>query len=161
MFGLGRRYAFRRQVTGLTAGQPALQIQAPTNKSIILLRAYIGQETSETSLQTAIRLVRKSAAATVTAAVIGTDVVPLDLNDAASTVQVGTAATGYAASTTGTSATGGVIHQESFNQVGSGWLWLPVPEERIVVGAGAILALEPTETNATNLFNCGIVFVEI
>lgn len=158
MFGLGRTFAFRRQVTGLTAGQPALQIQAPTNKSIVLIRAYIGQETSETSLQTSVRIVRKSAAATVTAATIAADVRPLDTSNT-STVQVGTAATGYAASTTGT--TSDTLIQESYNQVGSGWLWLPVPEERIVVPAGGLIALEPVETIATNLFNCGIVFVEI
>lgn len=158
----GRSYAFRAQVTGVTAGRPVLQLQAPTNASLVILRAYIGQETSETSTQTGIRLVTKSSAATVTAATIGTDIMPLDFDDAASTVQTGTSNTGYNASTTGTTtAAGGVKVQESWNIVGNGWLWLPVPEERITVPAGVIFALEPTETIATNLFNCGIHFLEM
>jgi|SRR5215218_6415005 len=157
----GRSYTFRARITGITADRPVLQIQAPTNKTLYILRAYAGQETSETSLQTAFRLARKSAAATVTAAVIGTDVVALDSNDSASTVQVGTAATGYNASTTGTTATGGTLHQEAWNQVGGGWLYLPLPEERIAVPAGTILALEPVETIGTNIFDCGITFLEI
>lgn len=158
MFGLGRRYAFRRQITNLTADRAMLQIQAPTTKSIILARAYVSQNSVETSTQTGVRLVRKSAAATVTAAVIANDVRPLDSNDAASTVQVGTSATGYAASTAGTNSD--TLIQESYNIVGSGWLWLPVPEMRIVVPATTIIALEAVET-ITGVFECGIEFIEI
>lgn len=155
----GRSYVFRRQVTGTTADRALLQIQAPTDTSIVILRAWVNQETSEASLQTGIRLARKSAAQTVTAAVIATDVFPLDPDDAASTVQVGTAATGYVGTTAGT--TSGVLIQEGYNVVGNGWLYLPVPEERILLKAGAIIALESTETIATSLFNCGIVFLEM
>lgn len=155
----GRSYVFRRQVTGLTADRALLQLQAPSDTSLVILRAWCSQETSETSLQTGIRLTRKSTAQTVTAAVIATDVFPLDPDDAASTVQVGTANTGYVGTTAG--GTSSVLIQEGYNVVGSGWLYLPVPEERITVKAGAFLILEATETIATSLFNCGIVFLEL
>ncbi len=155
----GRTYVFRRQVTGVTADRALLQLQAPTDTSIIILRAWVGQETSETSLQTGIRLARKSAAQTVTAAVLATDVLSLDPDSASATVQVGTAATGYVGTTAGT--TSAVLIHEAYNVVGSGWLYLPVPEERITVKAGGFLTLEATETIAASLFDCGIVFAEM
>ena len=142
----------------MAADRALLQIQAPSDTSIVILRAWVGQSSSETSTQTAIRLVRKSAAATVTAAVIANDVRPLDPDDTASTVQVGTSATGYNASTAGTNAD--TLIQEAYNIVGSGWLYLPVPEERITVKAGGIIAIEAVEA-VTATVECGVIFLEL
>lgn len=153
----GRSYSYRRQITNMAADRALLQIQAPSDASIVILRAWVGQSSSETSTQTAVRIVRKSAAATVTAAVIATDVFPLDPDDAASTLQVGTANTGYNASTAGTNS--GTLIQEAYNIVGNGWLYLPVPEERIVVKAGAFIALEAVEA-ITATVECGVIFME-
>lgn len=154
----GRTYVFRRQLTNATADRALLQIQAPTDTSIIILRAWCSQNASTTSAAVGIRLVRKSAAATVTAAVIATDVFPLDPDDSASTLQVGTTATGYNASNAGTNS--GTLLQEGFNLVGGGWLYLPVPEERITVKAGGIIAVEAVTTMTATL-EAGVVFLEV
>lgn len=152
-----RAYSFRRQITNMAADRALLQIKAPTDASIIILRAWVGQSSSETSTQTACRIVRKSSAATVTAAVIATDVFPLDEDDAASTVQVGTTSTGYNASTAGTNSA--TLLQEPYNIVGNGYLYLPVPQELITVKAGGIIALEAVEA-ITATVECGIIFLE-
>ncbi len=154
----GRTYAFRRQLTNAVADRALLQIQAPTDTSIVLLRAWVNQTASTTSAQVGVRIVRKSAAAAVTAAVIASDVFPLDPDDTASTLQVGAAATGYNASTAGTNS--GTIMEEGFNLVGGGYLYLPVPEERITVKAGGIIALEAV-TAMTATLEAGIVFLEL
>jgi hypothetical protein len=154
----GRPYVFRRQLTNATADRALLQLQAPTDTSLYIVRAWVNQNASTTSAAVGIRIVRKSSAATVTAAVIATDIRPLDPDDTASTVQVGTSSTGYNASNAGTNTD--TLIQEGFNLVGNGWLYLPVPEERIVVKAGGIIALEAV-TAMTATLEAGIVFREL
>src|SRR4051812_46165299 len=117
----GRTYVFRRQLTNATADRALLQIQAPADTSIIILRAWVNQTASTTSAQVGIRLVRKSAAATVTAAWVASGVFSLVPDDTASTLQVGTGATGYNASTAGTNS--GTLIEEGFNLVGGGYLY--------------------------------------
>lgn len=92
-------------------------------------RAWVNQSTVTTSAQTRIQLLRKTGTApTVVSqspAVIGS------ASTQASKCVGGTAATGITASAEGTDGT--VYIEEGFNIV-NGWLYLPVPEERFMVG---------------------------
>lgn len=135
---MARVYAFTREITNAAADRALLQIRAPATIPLMIIRFSCGQTGSTTSAQNGIKISRKSSGATVTAAVIANDVRPLATGDAASTVQVSTTATGYNASTAGTDSD--VLVREGFNWVGSGYLWLPVPEERIYVPADGIIA---------------------
>jgi hypothetical protein len=103
-------------------------VWVPVTTAIETTRAWANQSTVVTSAQTRIQLLRKTGTApTVTSqtpAVVGTP------GTAASKCVGGTAATGITATAEGTDGT--VYVEEGFNIV-NGWLYLPVPEERIMI----------------------------
>ena len=131
-----------------------LQIKAGAATSLEIVRAWVTQESSTVSAQTAIQLNRKSAAATVTS------LTPLivEPNTGAAAAVGGTAATGRTATAEGTDTD--VIVREGFNVL-NGWLYLPVPEERIVVTGGGILGLKFPIAPANITYDYGIIFREI
>ncbi len=99
--------------------------------AIEVTRAWVNQSTITTSAQTRIQLLRKTGtAATVTSQTPA----PLSPGMEASDCVGGTAATGITASAEGTDGT--VYVEEGFNVV-NGWLYLPVPEERVLMGGSA------------------------
>lgn len=124
---------------------------------LTLIRAWITQRDSATSAQLGVQLARMSAAATVTAAVLGTNVLKADPADANSAVQLGTALTGHTATTAGTQ--GEIPLAEGFNTL-NGWFWTPVPEERITVPAAGLIALTLHGTVPAGVYESGIVFAE-
>jgi hypothetical protein len=153
---LEHAYTFRRSATVSTA-ITVLQIKASATRPFVILRAWASQGSSTTSAQAAIELVRKSGAATVTAAITA-DIVLLDTNDAATGVQLGTAATGYTATVEGTD--GDVLIEEGFNVL-NGWLYVPVPEERILVPAAGIIALKFSIAPPSATWKYGITYAEV
>jgi hypothetical protein len=153
-----RTYKFTLLQKANPTGVTQLQIQAAAAIPIVIIRAWVSQSTSTTSGVGRVEIVRKTAAATVTAAVIATDIRPFDPDDAASQVQVSTTATGYTATGEGTD--GDVLYQDNFNIL-NGWLWLPVPEERIWVKGGGIIALKYPASPPAATYDCGIIFAEV
>jgi hypothetical protein len=103
------------------------QVTVPAGTLAEFTRAWVNQSTITTSAATRIQLLRKSTAATVTSATPGL----LGVGMQASKCVGGTGATGITASAEGTDST--VYIEEGFNIVGNGWLYLPVPEERIAL----------------------------
>ena len=134
----GDIYILKNSATVSTA-ITVLQLKAGANNGFEIVRAQANQRGSTTSVEEAIALVRKSAAATVTAAVAGTTLFFRDPNQAAASLSLGTAATGVTATVEGTD--GDVAWEEGFNVL-NGWLYLPVPEERIYVPPAGIIALK-------------------
>lgn len=119
-------------------------------KAVILLRAWCSQRSSTTSAQQDIQLVRKSVAGTnVTSPVAN----PLDASDSA----YGGTVRGMC---TAEGTLGANIYSDSFNWV-NGWLWLPAPEERIVVGGGGIFGLRLPTAPPSLTINAGIDVMEI
>lgn len=125
-----------------------------------ITRATISQQGTSTSQQLGAILARKvSAFGTYTS----TTPVPHALGAAASGIAGGTAG---AAATSGTDASaegaGGVtvVHTEGFNNL-SGFLWIPTPEERILVGPdqAVILKIRGTPTTLTG-WNATLTFIE-
>jgi hypothetical protein len=100
------------------------QVTAPAGSLAEFTRAWVNQSTVTTSSQTRIQLLRKSTAATVTSQTPGL----LGVNMQASKCVGGIGASGITATVEGTDST--VYIEEGFNIV-NGWLYLPVPEERV------------------------------
>mgnify|MGYP000465420602 CR=1 FL=1 len=129
--------------------------------NIRLLRAWCGQVETETSQQLGIQLViQASTFGTFTS----TTPTPHVLGGAASGISGGTA---QAAATSGTDSSANaagtktVILSDGFNNL-SGWLWVPTPEERIIVPVDTCvtLAMIGTATTLTG-WSAGITFEEL
>ena len=136
----------------------ALQLKAGTNGPIEILRCWATQASSTTSAQCSIGLVRKTAAATVTAAVAGTTLNKQNPVNPAADASLGTAATGITATVEGTN--GEIAHVEGFNVL-SGFNYLPTPEERIIVPQGGIIALTFLDAPSSAKWYCCIHFREL
>jgi hypothetical protein len=130
-----------------------LQVKAGPAAPFQILRAWCNQTASETSQQEEIQLLRKTAAATVTLAVVGTHVFKHATNDPTPGVELGTAATGVIATAEGTD--GDVIEPEGFNVL-NGWLWVPTEKERLWVPGGGIVALKFPVAPTSATFNFGM-----
>lgn len=122
-------YSATTSKTTFATAQTILQIAAPSAKALEIVRVSVDQETSTTSAQLGIQLYRGGAAMTWTSPV---NVTPGKLNPS-------DAAAGATVTAWGTSASDGaspvVLYEDGFNVL-SGFLYLPVPEERIAI-AGA------------------------
>ena len=145
--------------SGSATGQTIIQIKASASKPFKIIRAWVTQSDTTSSSQTAIQLVRKSAAATVSTAVIS-NLVQLRPGDMPSNVALGVNATGFTATVEGTDDPAGLLIEEGFNIL-NGWLYLPVPEERIIVPANGIIALKFPVTPPSATYKAGIIFGEL
>jgi hypothetical protein len=129
--------------------------------NIRILRAWCSQNETETSQQLGILLgLQASAFGTYTS----TAPTPHVINGAASGIAGGTTA---AAATSGTDASANAVGTKTpliydgFNNL-NGWLWVPTPEERILVpvDTAIVLAMVGTATVLTG-WNAGITFEEL
>lgn len=152
---MAREYVFTKEIVNPGA-VTALQVVAGAAMPIIIMKVWVTQRLSATSTQVGVQLRRKTAAATVTAAVLNTDIRRLDPGDSGSVVQLGTALSGYTATAEGTD--GEILAEEGFNIL-NGWYYEPQPELRPTVPGGGIVALKlPSAITGTVQF--GIVYAE-
>lgn len=136
-----------------------VQVVAGAATPFEIIRAWCSQHTSTTAAQGQISIIRKTAAATVTMATVGTQVFKKSLNSGAPALQLGTLLTGVNASGEGTD--GDELYADGF-YIPSGWLYLPVPEERPVVQGGGTIALKfVVAPPAVGTFTAGIVLREL
>src|SRR5690242_8682648 len=122
-----RAYSINLVGATLTAAITAvIEFTAHTNRSAIITRASLSQQGNTTSAQQAVQLLRQTTAGTN---VTAPNANPADPDDAA----LGATVRGLCV-TLGTA--GAILYPDSFNWQ-NGWLYLPVPEERLTtVGAG-------------------------
>jgi len=133
-----------------------------TRGSILeVLRAWCSQEATETSEQLGILIGQK---VTAFGTYTSTTPAPHQLGGAASGIAGGTAG---AAATAGTDASaegaGGVTTtiEEGFNNL-NGWLWVPTPEERLIVGPDIAVVVKMVGTpTALGNWTAGLTFAEI
>jgi hypothetical protein len=144
-----REYIVRNSAAHSTA-ITILQLTAHSTSGIQIIRAWVTQSTSTTSSQTAIQLVRKSATATGLSSITP---VKLSTLDPAAVTTAGHTATGEGTDTD-------VLIREGFNIL-NGWVYLPVPEERIDVPPSGIIGLKFPSAPASATYEYGIVFVEV
>lgn len=130
----GMSFAAQMVAVSVSGAITLVQIKAGA-ASLHLLRAWVSQSGSTVSAMQRVGLVRKSGAATVTS------FTPLKLNpNSPASLAVGaTDGTGHTASSEGTD--GDVLCPDAFNVL-NGWVWVPTPEERIVVPQGGIIGLK-------------------
>jgi len=150
---MSRYYTIKHDAISVTGAITIIQLKAGTGVVCRIVRLEISQSLSTTSAQVRTQIVRKSAAATVTS------YTPLlmDGGDNAAKSVGGTAATGITASAEGTNTD--ILHSATWNAL-SGYLYLPVPEERIVIpAAGIIGVLFPAAPTLT--ITAELVFEEI
>jgi hypothetical protein len=125
-----------------------------------IVRVTVSQQGTSTSQQLGAIIARK---VTAFGTYTSTTPTPHALGAAASAIAGGTAG---AAATSGTDASaegaGGVttVHTEGFNNL-SGFLWVPTPEERIVVGPdqAVIVKIRGTPTTLTG-WNATLTYIE-
>ena len=145
-------YNLVRPATATSTAITIQQVLAPAGTMIELTRSWVNQSTVTTSAQTRIQVLRKSAVATVTLQ----NPALLGIGMQASKCVGGTGATGITATVEGTDSA--VLIEEGFNIV-NGWLYLPVPEERIYTINGAVCLKFPTAPAAAN-FSSGQEWLE-
>lgn len=149
-----RVYSIELVNTAVTGAITLVQIKAGSARLVTLLRAWCSQSNLTASAMQRVQILRKSAAATVTS---GTPLL-LDAGDAAAGSAGGTAATGTNATVEGTD--GDVLVDTDFNVL-NGWLWVPTPEERIVVGPAGFIAIKlPTAPGSSMTTSAGFLFGE-
>src|SRR5262245_45083387 len=98
------------------------QLKAGATCPLELLRAWCSAPAAAASALVAPRILRKSAAATVTTAVVGTHITKNHPGSPDPSASLGTAATGVVASAEGTD--GEVFRTDSANIFGGAWEWV-------------------------------------
>lgn len=147
-----RVYEVSMNGVSVSTGITIVQLVAGSSSVLTILRAWCSQSNLTSSTQQTIEIVRKSVAATVTAFTP----LLLDPGDAASNMAAGT---GTNATVEGTDTN--VVYRDNFNIL-NGWLWIPVPEERIIVPPSGIIALKfPAAPGAAITVSAGFLVGEI
>lgn len=136
---IGPVYALANNGVTISTAITAIQLKAGANGVVELLRAALTQGTSVTSTQFAAGVIRKTAAATVTAATAGANVKKMNPASPTADCSLGATATGFTASGEGTD--GDLSIQRGINIL-NGWEWLPTPEERMIVPIAGFCAVK-------------------
>jgi hypothetical protein len=158
---VSREYIFEREIVNpANAGAATfMQLVAGTSMPLVLMKCKVTQRTSVTSTALGIYVVRKTAAASTLTAAVSGDIRKLDPGDSASSVQLGTALTGYGASGVTEGTDGDIVEREGINIL-NGWYYEPQPELRITIPGGGIIALKASAALASATYLCQMVFAE-
>lgn len=146
-----RPYSVQMLGVSVSAAKDLFRVSAPSTMQLVLLRAWLSQEVSEVSEQSAVILQRASTDGT------GTAETPEKgrVGDAAATF---TAVSNLTADTTLTT---DPFIREGFNWL-TGWLYIPAAEERIWVPPSGRLVLRlPTAPTAALTVSAGMVLLEV
>ncbi len=134
---IGPVYRLVNNGVSISTAISALQLKPGTNGPVEILRHGMSQSTSTTSTQVKGGLIRKSAAATVTAGVAGTTLLKNNPISPTADASLGTSATGITASAEGTN--GELTDVRGFNIL-NGLEILYTPEERKLVAQSGFVA---------------------
>ena len=146
-----RVYSATTEIAAVAAAQTVLTVAAPTDAVVVILRAYLDQLTLVASEMFRVHLQKASAAGT------GTAVIP-EPHEEGDALFGGTVLEDHSVEPT---FTGIPYENEQFNVL-NGWVWVPMPEERIYLSPGEIagLRLDNAPSGAT-VIAAGLVFGEI
>ena len=142
-------YVARLDATVVSTAITLIQVNAPATAVLEILKAWVSQTLSEVSTQEEIQILRTTTAGT------GTSFTPILLSPATAAAAA-TATTNHTAEGTA----GDSLIREGFNVLG-GWVYLPVPEERIFVAPSGRIALKFPVAPASATFTAGIIWREI
>lgn len=150
-------YSLKNNGVSISTAISVQQLKCGTNGPAAILRHSLTQSGSVTSTQIAAGLVRKSAAATVTIAVAGTNLLKQNPISITADASLGTSATGFTASAEGTDSD--ITYQRGFNVL-NGQECVYTPEERVVVAQGGIIA-QKIYAAFTTTWYAELVFAEM
>lgn len=152
---MGRPYSITIPgLSGLTTA-PFLQIATPAGTGIELLRIELGNGSSVTSAAAVLTAMRRSTASTLPTPATP---VPLRENDP-SALETGSTTTCAVGTATVTGTAGNILLYPAFNVL-SGYLYLPVPEERITVKPSSFLTLQFASTPPADTYYGHVIFCE-
>lgn len=146
---LGNPYKITNTATHSTA-ITILQARAHATRPLVVVRAWCESAGVATAIAT-IQLVRQTTAGTMTTLSPG----PLPLRPNVPTAGM---TAGHTATVEPT--TTDVLVHEDFNVV-NGWLWLPTPDEQIVIPAAGFLGMKFSVAPASQTWVYGMNLVEI
>lgn len=147
---LGRTFAILLENTAVSTLRTLIEATVASTKVCELVAAWVSQVNSEVSTQEEVEIRRKTAAGT------GTSATPAPM-DASDTAFGGSARVNCTAEGT----LGTTLHREGFNIL-SGWFYEPVPERRIIVAGGGIIAIRFAQAPEAAIdINAGLVLREI
>lgn len=148
-------YTLSLRRTSISTAISILQIVAGA-EGLEILRVVVGQKGSTTSQTEAISLVRKSVAATVTAAILGTSLFRHNpLETVTAPVLLSTGGTGIMATVEGTDTD--EVYSDTFNVL-NGKLYVPTEKERIYVPPAGIIALKFHDAPVAQTWTASITF---
>jgi hypothetical protein len=153
---MAREYCIRGTATNPGA-ITLVQIVPTSSVGIAILRAEIASN-QVTNQQQQVAIVRKSAAATVTAGSVGTNVFKTSLADPSPNLTLSTTTTGIIATAEGTDSETPYL---TYFNLQSNFLYLPVPEERINIGPSAIGALKLTAAPPSGTYAFLVTIMEL
>ena len=150
-------YILKNNGVSISTAVTVAQFKAGVNGAVAILRHSLTQSGSVTSTQVASTLVRKTAAATVTAAVAGTTLLKQNPLNPTTDASLSTTATGITASAEGTD--GEQTLSRGFNIL-NGQETVYTPEERVLVAQGGIIAQKLLVAFTTTWYS-ELVFMEL
>jgi len=150
-------YILKNNGVSISSAISVQQLKAGVNGALAILRHSLTQSGSVTSTQVAAALTRKTAGATVTAAVAGTTLLKQNQIQPTTDASLGTSATGITASAEGTD--GEQTLARGFNVL-NGQETVYTPEERVIVPQGGIIAQKLLAAFNTTWYS-ELVFMEL
>lgn len=131
----------------VSTAKSLIQLHAPSTRAVELVRASV-TFSSTTSTAQRVRLIRQTTAGTGTTGTVNS----IDSSTVSSTSLTNCTAEG----------TDGAVMDEQYVNVLNGYLWLPVPEERIIIPPSGYLALKlPDAPGAATTMSALLVWGEI
>lgn len=142
-------YVAQMEGVSVSASKTLVELGAPSTGVVRVLRAWIGNTDVETSNQLRVQILRQSASGT------GTSFTPKPLTSTA------TAGATCETNCTAEGTAGNILVDEGFNIL-NGWLWVPTPEERIIIPPSGFLGLKLASAPASAVvLSAGFIFEEI
>jgi hypothetical protein len=144
-------YSFSFDNQAVSTAITIIEVAAPSTAILEIIRAWVTCATSAVaSAMNRVELLRKSA--TITGTASPPAIIPLAADGASGATQKWKA--------TGEGTDGSIILPDNFNTL-NGWIYFPVPEERIIVPPSGIIAIKfpgaPTSAN----YSAGIIWREL
>lgn len=150
-------YSYSATLQSATIASCANLIQLKsTGTAYDIVRGWASQSASVTSAQGPIQLCRKSAAGDVAPF---TPVNISSTSDPASKMVASSSGCGTFTSTAAFGTDGDILYRDGFNVL-NGWLYLPVPEERVLITGGGIVALRFPIAITSESYEAGMIWRE-
>ena len=153
---VGRTYVYVVKSTSGVGLTPWIQVATPSATAIEFMRLELGQEDSTVSQMETLEMTRRTTNSTLPNVAERT---PINANDPA-TQLVGSSITNAIGIATGTGSFGASLMRWNFNVL-NGLLYVPVPEERPLVGPGGFSTFQFTASPAGATWSGHIIYREI